>query len=112
MRCRLALGLGGALATYSKGRKKMAGVSLRELAYFRLFNERLPSRTLMHIKIFEFMMKKGSHFTAEEVASETDVYEKFAKMILEELSEKRLIEKEGCLYRCNGIALEEILKYK
>lgn len=82
---------------------------MRELACLRLLHERLPHKTLQHVKVFEFLFKKGYYFTAEEVAKESQIPKKLALSILKELSEKRLIEKEGCLYRCNGTAIEEIV---
>jgi len=85
-------------------------LSIRELAYLRLLNERLPSKTTMHVKIFEFLMKSGNHFTVQEVSEETKVYGKFAQLILDELAENRLIERKGCLFRCNGIAMAEIIR--
>jgi len=88
------------------------GVSIRELAYLRLFHERLPCKTPQHLKIFEFMLKKGEHFTVEEIAQQTKTYPAFTSLILKELADCRLIEKEGCLYRCNGLALQEIVECK
>ena len=90
----------------------MYGVTLREFAYLRLFHERLPHKTPQHLKVFEFMMRKGNHFTAEEISKETGVFGKFTAIILNELAENKLIKKEGCLYRCDGIALEEIVECK
>jgi hypothetical protein len=87
----------------------VSGVTVRELACLRLLHERLPNKTAMHLRVFEFMLRNGSHFTAQEIAEATGTYQKFAELILQELAENRLIEKEGCLYRCNGIAIEEIL---
>jgi transcription initiation factor IIE alpha subunit len=91
---------------------RVLGLNVKQLACLRLLNERLPSKTPQHIKVFEFLLKKGNHYTAEEIAQETGVSKRFTALILKELSENRLIEKEGCLYRCNGIAIEEIIGCK
>tara|TARA_Y100000310_G_scaffold342664_1_gene446840 strand:+ start:3026 stop:3298 length:273 start_codon:yes stop_codon:yes gene_type:complete len=90
----------------------VVGISVRNLAYLRLLNERLPHKTPQHLRIFEFMIQKGEYFTVQEISEETKTYERFVSLVLEELTENRLIEKEGCLYRCDGIALEEIVKCK
>lgn len=105
--------LGGALAIhYSESWYKVFGVTVRELAYLRLLHERLPGKTPQHVRIFEFLLRQGNYFTAKEIALETGTFDKFAAIILEELAESRLIEKEGCLFRCNGIAMEEIVECK
>ena len=110
VRCCLAARPGSALANLLRELVNVVGVSVRELAYLRLFNERLSCKTPQHLLIFEFMMQNGNHFTVEEIAAETQVYERFAELILKELAENKLIEKNGCLYRCNGIAMEEIIE--
>ena len=90
----------------------MFGVTVRELAYLRLLHERLPNKTPQHVRVFEFLFREGNYFTTEEIALKTGTFDKFAAIILEELAENRLIEKEGCLFRCNGIAMEEIVECK
>jgi len=87
-------------------------ITVRELAYLRLFHERLSCKTPQHVKVFEFLFRKENYFTAQEIAFATQLPGKFTETILGELSEKRLIEKDGCLFRCNGLAMEEIVECK
>ena len=90
----------------------MTGVTVRELAYLRLLHEKLPHKTPEHVKVFEFLFKKNSYFTANEIATATQLPEKTTLLILKQLSKNHLIEKDGCLYRCNGTALKEIIECK
>jgi len=76
------------------------GVTVAELAYLRLLGEHFSKVTPLQIRTMLFLLEeKQSYFTLEEIEHSTKIHNGQLKKIMKQFTSKRLVEKEGCLFK-------------
>ncbi len=75
------------------------GASVKEIALLKIA-EGIPNASQKHARTLLFIHgHKNTYFSLKELQQKTLIENKELEAILEELAKKRLLEKEGCLYK-------------
>jgi beta-N-acetylglucosaminidase len=75
------------------------GASISEIALLKIV-EKIPQASQKHARTMLFIHgHKNTYFSLKELSQKTLIEQKELERILEELAGKKLLEKEGCLYK-------------
>ncbi len=79
------------------------GITVSELAYLRILRERVPNATPQHVKTMLCLLhERQSYLTLEELEQSTKIHNGELRKIMRQFTAKRLVEREGCLFKKPG----------
>ena len=84
-------------------------LNIVELAYLRLFHERVPCKTPEHVKLLLFLLHNGKYFTEAELRERTHFKFNYSKA-LKKLEKGGIVQREGCLYSVLDVHSTEVLR--
>jgi len=74
--------------------------TLNEIAFLKLVQEKIPNSSQMHVRAMLCILgKKNSYLSFQEIERDSLIADSKLRKILKAFAKKKLVEKEGCLYK-------------